>query len=430
MARANRTGVPGLALIKSGPHAGRYRLGFRYVCPVTREKKRISKLYPRELKTAAIKADARALVNDALTGTLARREAETQATAEKVTIAGLASEVIRYREAKGGSPATLLEFRSVLSGDEDSRRKGGGHIARHLGGLAPHELDSARLASFVDRLRADGLSPLTIRNVFKVLGAFVNIVRARQLDPQLTTNPLRDAFELGLELPSKKREKPIFLAQDEAERLLACPDVPDVRRTRYALAFLSGLRDGELAGLTWADVDLDAAGDEVLRVTKALAKIGGLQATKTTASERTVPLHPQIVPWLRTWRAEGWRGVVGRDPRSEDPVFARVVGRAGPAAKVSAWRPDSARRFRADLALAKVAAPEGIDFHATRRSLASWLEAARVPHELIERLLGHEPRSVLGRHYAAPDLGVLREALQRLGSRLAHGFASSRNRPD
>ena len=44
----------------------------------------------------------------------------------------------------------------------------------------------------------------------------------------------------------------------------------------------------------------------------------------------------------------------------------------------------------------------------------SWLEAAGVPQETIERLIGHEPRSVLGRHYAGTDLGALREAVGRL----------------
>jgi integrase len=29
-------------------------------------------------------------------------------------------------------------------------------------------------------------------------------------------------------------------------------------RVRYLLAFTSGMRDGELSALTWADVDLDA----------------------------------------------------------------------------------------------------------------------------------------------------------------------------
>jgi integrase len=415
MARANRTGVPGLVLITSGPHAGRYRLGFRYTCPVARTPKRLSKLYPRELKTAAIKADARALVNDALTGALARATAATDAVETRVTIASLVADAVGFRAQQGGSPATLLEFRSILAGDEGKSDKAkGGHIVRHLGALAPHDLDSVGLATFVDALKADGLSPLTIRNVFKVLGAFIKIVRVRGLDPALRSNPIREAFELGFALPTKRREAPVILSIADAEKLFGCTDIPEERRVRYVLAFLTGLRDGELAALTWGDVELDTAGAEVLHVTKAFAKIGGLQSTKTTASARTVPLHPQLLPWLRVWRADGWRGLVGRDPKPEDPVLPKAPAVRGPAAKVKPWRPDSARRIQRDLKTASARAPAGIDFHATRRSFASWLEAAGVPHETIERLVGHEPRSVLARHYAATDLGALREAVGRL----------------
>lgn len=415
MARANRTGVPGLVLIESGPHKGRYRLGFRYRCPITRKPARLSKLYPATLKTQAVKADARALVNDALTGALARRNAEAVVEAEKVTIADIAETVIGYRESAGGSPATLMEFRSVLvSVPRDGRKPRGGHIVRHLGALAPHELDSEKLAAFVDALMAGGASPLTVRNVFKVLGQFLRIVRVRKLDPLLVSNPVRDAYELGLKLPTKRRTAPVMLQQHDAETLLACPDVPEERRTRYALAFLAGLRDGEIAGLTWADVELDVAGSEVLHVAKAVAKIGGLQDTKTEASIRDVPIHPQLVPWLRVWRDRTWRTIVGRDFKPGDPVFPKPPAAPGPNAPARAWRPDSARLLVRDLETAKVVAPKGMDFHGTRRSFASWLEAAGVPYETIERLVGHEPRSVLGRHYAATSIAALREAVGRL----------------
>ena len=99
MARANRTGVPGLSLITTGPHAGRYRLGFRYVCPVTRKPARLSKLYSRDLDTDAIKADARALVNDALTGAVAKRLEDTKTEAAN---------------SRGGRKAVLVEsLRSI-----------------------------------------------------------------------------------------------------------------------------------------------------------------------------------------------------------------------------------------------------------------------------------------------------------------------------
>jgi integrase len=415
MARANRTGVPGLVLIESGPHAGRYRLGFRYTCPVERRPKRLSKLYPSTLKTAAVKADAKALVNDALTGKLAQREAEQQAEEAKVTIASIAADVVKLREQDGKAKSTLFEFRSIVLGDDKQKgeRRKGGHIVRHLGALAPHELDSVRLAAFVDELRGGGAAPRTIRNVFKVLGQFIRIVRVRKLDPQLTSDPLHEAHELGLALPSKTREAPKRVPWSILERLMTDAAIPLERQGRYAIALLAGLRDGEISGLTWADVQIATPGAEVLRVTKSYSARGGLARPKTLAAIRDVPAHPALVAALRVWRA-GWIARLGREMKPDDPVFSRRPPEKGDRAIARHHRPFSAALLRRDLRKLGAEAEGEVDFHACRRSFASALEAAGVAHELIERLMGHELRSVLGQHYAAPDLGVLREAVNRL----------------
>ena len=415
MPRANRTGVPGLAIIETGPDAGRYRLGFRYTCPVTRRPKRLSKLYPKGLKAAAVKADAKALVNDALTGELAARETKP---ATKVTIASIAADVVKVREQDTRAPATLFEFRSIVLGD-DAKQKGkrrkGGHIVRLLGGYAPHELTSKVLASFVDQLRDGGASPRTIRNTFKVLGQFLRIVLVRELDPQLKSHPIRDAVDRGFTLPSKPREAIRRLSQADFERLISDVLVPPERRARYAVALLSGLRDGEIAGLKWSDIVGDK-GAEVLRVTKSFSARGGLRPPKTLAAVRDVPAHPELVVALRLWRGH-WLAVMGREPGPEDPIFPRRPPEKGAAAIGKHYRPESADLLQRDLK--SLGVEVAVDFHATRRSFASALEAAGVPHETIERLLGHELRSVLGQHYAAPDLGVLREAVLRL--RLTEG---------
>lgn len=68
MARANRTGVPGLVLLEAGPRAGRYMLGFRYQCPLTGKSARLSKLYPISMPPKAVIADAAQLVEEAVAG--------------------------------------------------------------------------------------------------------------------------------------------------------------------------------------------------------------------------------------------------------------------------------------------------------------------------------------------------------------------------
>jgi len=369
----------GLCKLSTGPRAGRYVLNFRRLDPTGRLVT-AQKLYPRDWPAARIKRDAAAIVDSVLSGSYG--SAKVAAVAPIVTIASLIERVIAVFEGGDRSPATKAEFTSHCRG----------HVLRFLGTASVGELSTARLAAFVDSLRDEAkLSPSTVKNVVKSLATFCKIVRIRNFDPTLTTNPVRDAFAVGLELPSKRRTAPIHLSLADAGRLLACASEP--RATRYALAMLTGLRDGEISGLTWEAIDLV---EGVIHVTQALAAIGGIGPTKTLASEREIPIHPDLVWRLRLLSAGG--SAVG-------PVFP---GRDG-----QATRPDSARLLRADLAAAGLPTA-GMTFHALRRSFATWLVAASVDCETIERLMGHEPRSVLGRHYAATSAEVLRLAVATL----------------
>ena len=49
-----------------------------------------------------------------------------------------------------------------------------------------------------------------------------------------------------------------------------------------------------------------------------------------------------------------------------------------------------------------------------RRSFSTWLDARSVSGDHIDRLLGHAPQSVRGKHYSAPDLPALRKAVETI----------------
>ena len=77
------------------------------------------------------------------------------------------------------------------------------------------------------------------------------------------------------------------------------------RRARYALAFTSGCRDGEIAGLRLSDLDLDAA-VPLFRVEQAVALVGKTgwatpNKTKTKGSKRAMPFHPAALAAIREW---------------------------------------------------------------------------------------------------------------------------------
>jgi site-specific recombinase XerD len=205
----------------------------------------------------------------------------------------------------------------------------------------------------------------------------------------------------------------VYLTRPQAEALVRCPEVPEHRRVRYLLALTSGMRDGELSGLTWADVDLDAKPPRC-EISKALALRGDegfatLGDTKTDNSKRTLPLHALAVRALRAWKAKGWAEFAGHKPTATDSIFASPEG--------TPWRPQSARLIREDLKAAKQYTKVGqtnIDFHACRRSFMTWLVEAEVPSDIIDMLVGHAGKSTRARHYTAHDIEVMAKAVAKV----------------
>lgn len=96
--------------------------------------------------------------------------------------------------------------------------------------------------------------------------------------------------------PQKKEITP--LSRDEARRLLEA--VRDDRlEAFYVLAIHCGLRRGELLGLRWEDVDLDAATLQVRRILSTAKTGPRFAAPKTAKSRRTVRLNRPAVEALQ-----------------------------------------------------------------------------------------------------------------------------------
>ena len=84
------------------------------------------------------------------------------------------------------------------------------------------------------------------------------------------------------------------VSPEEAKRLLTAAE-EDRLSALYRLALTLGMRQAEILGLRWVDVDLDAA---TLRVRQTLQRIGGETITKepkTARSRRTRALSLSLV---------------------------------------------------------------------------------------------------------------------------------------
>jgi integrase len=265
-------------------------------------------------------------------------------------------------------------------------------------------------------VRGGALAPYTCRNIVGTVTAFFADAVAEEW-VALPANPMKHEAvrrELPDGVPLAGRHTIVHLSRPVAEQLLSIAATPQWRRVRTLVALTSGMAEGELAGLRWEDVDLDASIPRA-RINKALALVGDsgwatLRKTKTANRMRVLPLHTLAVRILRFWKATGWAHWVGHPPSPTDAVFPNDKGEP--------WRPDMALMLRADLRAAGLPdVYEGHPYtaHATRRSFATWLNEAGVAESTIKRLMGHAGSGVTQQHYTAQTLATLQAAVATIG---------------
>lgn len=173
----------------------------------------------------------------------------------------------------------------------------------------------------------------------------------------------------------------------------------------FELAAATGMRRGELCGLPWTDVDLDAG---VINVTTTRVQTGWEVvegAPKTEAGRRHVSLVAQDVAVLRAWKRKqaAERLAMGSDWAGTGLVFTREDG--------AAWHPDSVTDTFERLAFAAHLPP--VRLHDVRHAHISQLFAAGVDVRIISERVGHLG-SQMTRDYAAVAAEVSRAAAEKV----------------
>ncbi|MBA7541064.1 Tyrosine recombinase XerC [subsurface metagenome] len=149
----------------------------------------------------------------------------------------------------------------------------------------------------------------------------------------------------------------------------------------YYTAVSSGLRQGELLGLRWRDIDLDFLSISVSRVLYKRRGICQFKEPKTARSRRRVAMTPKLALFLREYRAERERlyRELGKELTLDCLLFAYPDGRP---LDPSVLSHEFAR-------LAKQAGLERVRFHDLRHTFASLMLMRGAKPKVISEALGH-----------------------------------------
>jgi integrase len=277
------------------------------------------------------------------------------------------------------------------------------HVIPQLGGVKLTRLSVNQVnALLADRLAA-GSAPRTVSHIRAVLRKALNdAVRADLLwrnVAALASAPL---------VPGRRLDP---MSQDEAVAILAVTASTRIGAL-VATALFTGLRQGEILGLRWVDIDLDRGR---LRVAGALQRFGGrfrLVEPKSASSRRTIPVPPPLLPILRSHRAAQAKAqlVAGSAWEESIPglVFTTTLGH--PLYGVSVTQEFQSACARAHLPRRR--------FHDLRHATATLLLTAGVDLKTISTLLGHSTITLTANTYAGVVPALTSDAMERLGALL------------
>jgi len=342
---ARRSYGTGTLYVKAGAYYGRWRVGDRRV------NRRLGPVRQPGSRDGLTRREAEAEL---------RRQVEAVTvtpSCERLTVGEAGERLAEQLEVKGRKTSTVEAASSHVRV----------HLEPYFGGKTLDRIDARHVEQFIAAGRRAGAAPKSIRNHLGTLHSIYELAIRRGW---------------ARENPVKRAEKPEgdessgeihFLTVEEVEALLlACPAdaLGGVEPTLYLTAAMTGLRQGELFGLRWADVDWPAGR---VRVRRTYAR-GEYGTPKSKRAIRAVPLADRVAGELeRHFQRSAFQG-------DDDLVFAHPeTGNPLDSSKIR-------KRFKKALGRADV---RDVRFHDLRHTFGTRMAAAGTPMRTLQEWMGH-----------------------------------------
>lgn len=283
-------------------------------------------------------------------------------------------------------------------------------------GLNLSTLKSIQIQRYYNKLYKNGKKSTLIKNINKLLRTFFNYAVD---EGYILKNPCSGK---RIVIPGEKdiedKEVEVF-TNEEIKALEKCLEKHRLKAL-ILLALGTGLREGELLGLKWSDIDFE---NKELKVERSIRQLNIInadgtkeyktitQTPKSKSSIRTVPIPSSLIQVLKDHRTQQKLEKVkaGSSYKDNKYVFATELGK----------NIDARNLQRSYKRLLKKAGIPYRKFHALRHTYATKLFEAGVQLKTVQMLLGHSDISVTANIYTHVMPKEKTQAVEKLNNLFA-----------
>lgn len=355
--------------------------------PITNKRDRIRKA------VKGTKPEVQKVMNEMLH----KLQTGTYIETHKLTVGGYFDHWIKTYCIPNLAPKTIHSYRSEINN----------HIIPNLGQIPLNKLSPLHLQSYYTKLldsgRKDGNGGLSARTI-QYHHRIIREALKHAFRWQLVSRNVADAVD-----PPRFKKKEMYVMPRE-EVIAFLEAIKDHRD--YAIiytAIYTGMRQGELLGLTWQAVHHTK---RTIWVKQQLQYIAGegynFKEPKTSKSRRHIPMTPGVQSLLKEVKREQaeYKLLMGNEYEDNDLVFCLANGKPLDGTNLT-------KRFKAQ---AKKHGHPEMRFHDLRHTCATLLLAAGVDPKKVQEILGHESFNTTMDVYGHVLPSMQREAMDKLSA--------------
>lgn len=230
------------------------------------------------------------------------------------------------------------------------------------------------------------LSPKTILHYHRLISVIMSTAARWQL---IASNPCQ-----RVKPPKVDKKEAKYLDETQAQRLVNCLKNENIKyKAMIEVLIYTGLRRGELCGLTWSDIDFE---NKLLNINKSVLYLPekGIfeDLTKNQSSNRVIKVSDKVIDILKTYKEhqqKQMQALGSKWNRDNDKIFTSWDGGKLHPDTVSDWFKKFLKRHNLP----------NISIHSLRHTNATLMIANGVPIKTVSSRLGHSNISTTGNIY-------------------------------